>query len=89
MARSSKPEGLAGQAFCTFAQCPYFRGANKETGTITCEGFTRSTGCRVFFMRDAERKRWTWYAKQYCCNDWESCPHARLMTQLFEEGVLK
>lgn len=85
----AKPEGLAGIDFQNHACCPYWKGANREAITITCEAFTKNASCRLAFRRDVSRSRWTWYLTTFCCRDWETCPHARLMNMLYEEGTLK
>lgn len=85
----AKAEGLAGIAYQHFAQCPFYKGANYDAMTITCEAFTKGASCRLAFRGDVERKRWRWFLESFCCKDWESCPHARLMTMLYEEGTLK
>lgn len=66
-------------------ECPYFSYHDKLN--ITCESYIPRAMNRVVFKRVADKKKY--FDKVCCCDYGKQCYHYRLMSNLYERGLLK
>ena len=76
---------MASSSIDAIIECPFF--VFQEKNYITCESYIPNTTHKLYFRRlDDQRNHIT---KVCSCNQGKKCLHYRIMSTLYERGVLK
>ena len=65
-------------------ECPFF--IKQDKNYITCESYIPKAENKLYFKRLDEQRKYI--AKVCSCNQGKECLHYRIMSTLYERGVL-